>query len=195
MRGLIFLLLLCPLANADNHRYNPTETSTTTQTGGDITHDILALGFSGSDVDINQCYRSFSYLIIYQDTNVNPLCLAQQLVAEGRYAAAAKLRCQPRDVRRAFGGKQECIAELSTPPNLPVIPVVMSDVIIEEDDDEYRQLNERLDQFEAERAAQLLATQRAARSANAAAAEVRAEQAAEKAYAQQTLEELKKYGN
>ena len=195
MRGLIFLLLLCGVAHADKYDDIIQSNDQNLQTTGNVSYDSLGLGLSGADVDINQCYRSFSYLIIYQDTKVNPLCLAQQLVAEGRYAAAAKLRCQPRDVRRAFGGKQECIAELSTPPNLPVIPVVMSDVIIEEDDDEYRQLNERLDQFEAERAAQLLATQRAARAANAAAAEVRAEQAAEKAYAQQTLEELKKYGN
>lgn len=191
------MLLILPLvAFADRNDDITQSNDQNLQTTGNVDYNSLGLGLSGSDVDINQCYRSFSYLIVYQDTRVNPLCLAQQLVAEGRYAAAAKLRCQPRAIRRAFGGKNACIAELSVPPpSTAAAVVIMPPVPDDDDDDEHQQLIERLDAFESERQQEALAAQRATRAANTAAAEMRAEQAAEKEYAQQTLEELKKYGN
>jgi hypothetical protein len=74
-----------------------------------------AFGIGMGDVDINDCYRSWS-MIGYQDSKPNLLCLARELMAEGKYAEAAELRCAPRAVRKALGGKEECIRKLSQLP-------------------------------------------------------------------------------
>ena len=98
-----------------------------------------ALGFGAGDVDINDCYRSYS-VILWQDSKPNPLCLAQQLMAEGNYQAAAVLRCEPRSIHRAFGGKDACIKTLS----VPTAPFQVAPVIDEHIDEEEEWHEEQL---------------------------------------------------
>jgi hypothetical protein len=76
-------------------------------------------------------------------------------MAEGNYEAAAKLRCQPRSVYKAFGGKDSCIAALSVTPSsveATVVPV-LDDHFDEEE--EWHEEQQQLQQDYDERIAQL----------------------------------------
>ena len=119
-----------------------TNVAVTASGGGDtaVSHSSRALGLSGGDVDIAQWYRSYSYFIVYQDTKPNPLCIAQQLMAEGNYEAAAVLRCQPRTIWRPFGSKDACIAALSKAP----VAVAEPEPVIDDDEDEYHEEQQEL---------------------------------------------------
>jgi hypothetical protein len=115
------------------------QTAGNVNTGGNTSK---ALGLSGGDVDIAQCYRSYSYLIIWQDTKPNPLCLAQQLMAEGNYEAAATLRCRPRTVWQAFGSRAACVEALARAPITNETPVAAESV--DDDDEDYHEEQEEL---------------------------------------------------
>jgi len=100
-----------------------------------VSHSSRAIGVSGGDVDIAQSYRSYSILFgLWQDTKVNPLELARQLVAEGYYQEAAELRCAPHTVSKALGGKDKCIAKFSQPPQQVVfeVPVIIEELDADE---------------------------------------------------------------
>ena len=100
---------------------------------------IRSYGFGGADVDINDYYRSYSYLFgLIQETKSNPLAIARDLMVEGNYEAAAFLRCQPWGVYKAFGGKEKCIKALSKPP---VEPTKVINQPVDNDDED----NERLE--------------------------------------------------
>ena len=108
-----------------------------------------AFGIGGGDIDINDGYRSYSYLFgLVQETRSNPLEVARQLMAEGNYEAAAYLRCQPWGIYRAYGGKNECIAMLSKVPAVIVVPDVVDD--FDEDEDEYREMQQAYEENLAE---------------------------------------------
>lgn len=127
------------------HNCNDSGEVTNVLTGGDNAASIAgsrAYGFGGSDVDINDGYRSYSYLFgLIQETKSNPLELGRQLMAEGNYEGAAILRCQPWGIHRSFGSKDKCIAVLSRPPTA-IAPVIVK----EPDKDE----DERLDALRAD---------------------------------------------
>ena len=110
------MCLLLPLAvYADDRR--ATGNATDVDAAAVVSNESRALGVSGSDVDIADGYRSYSVLFgLYQDTKVNPLAIAGQLAAEGRYEEAAVLRCYPRTVHRALGGMDACVEKLGRPP-------------------------------------------------------------------------------
>ena len=126
---ILFAVAWINFAKADDFQSNDMNA----QTAGNVDASSKSLGLAGGDVDLAQCYRSYNYFIVWQDSKPNPLCLAQQLMAEGNYEAAAVLRCQPWSVSKAFGGKASCIAALSVAPSEPV---VMEPVIDDHLDDE-----------------------------------------------------------
>ncbi len=64
--------------------------------------------FSGSDVDIAQCYRSYQ-ILIWQDSKINPLCLADSYDSKGLHAMAAIIRCDVRAIRKHFKSDSACI--------------------------------------------------------------------------------------
>jgi len=121
------LIILCaPVWASGNDSGPDVDVDSASSVSNSVRDSSSALGLSSGDVDINQCYRSYNYLVIWQDTKPNPLCVAQQLMAEGNYEAAAILRCEPRSIYRAFGGKERCIATLSATPEpvqATVVPV------------------------------------------------------------------------
>jgi len=119
-----------------------------------VSHSSRAFGLSGGDIDIAQSYRSYSVLFgLYQDTKVNPLELARQLVAEGYYQEAAELRCAPRTVYKALGGKEACIAKFSLPPL--ALPVAAEEDNWEEEEEEWHEEQMQMQQDYDERIAQL----------------------------------------
>lgn len=170
---LILALLLAPiLAQADECRGH------SCNGGGDVTVpvDVVAgsslassmstkntsRGFSiaGGDVDINDCYRSKGNAL-WQYSEVNLLCLAREAAAEGRWEAAARLRCEPRAVRRALGGRDACIDYFESPgertaPPASQPPPVATDK--DEDEDEHRRLLARIDELET-RATEIFVTE------------------------------------
>ncbi len=93
-------------------------------------------GFGAGDVDINDCYRSYS-VILYQDTKVNKLCLADQQIAQGLYEAGARTRCSIRSVVKDYDDFKHCV-QLNTvvayKPPPPPPPTVDKD----EDEDDGR---------------------------------------------------------
>jgi len=134
------LVILCApvwASGGDNDTGPDVDVDSASSVSNSVRDSSSALGLSSGDVDINQCYRSYNYLVVWQDTKPNPLCLAQQLMAEGNYAAAAILRCEPRTIHKSYGGKDACIAALAVSPPEPVVvePVIDTD----DDDDDYRE--------------------------------------------------------
>lgn len=111
------LVLLLPLAAIASDERRAVGNASSADAAAAVSNESRALGLGGSDVDIAEGYRSYSVLFgLYQDTKVNPLAIAGQLAAEGRYREAAVLRCYPRTVHKALGGMDACVAKLSRPP-------------------------------------------------------------------------------
>lgn len=73
---------------------------------GDTTK-ILSVG--GADMEISDCVATYSILFgIWQDIKTNKLGCANQLQREGKYEAAAKMRCSVRGFRKPYGTREEC---------------------------------------------------------------------------------------
>lgn len=123
--------------------------------GGDNTAENSALiggsrslSLGGSDMDIRNGYRSYSYLFgLIQETKANPLEVARQLQAEGNYEAAAYLRCQPWGIHRAYGGKENCIKILSVPVSVQSIPEPEA-VVDSDDEDEHEEYEQQFAMFQ-----------------------------------------------
>ena len=104
------------LSDPSNHHNSNVDVANEIATGS-VNYSSRAWGLGGSDVDINDGYRSYSYVFgLVQDTKVNPVAVARDLMREGNYEAAAQLRCTARGVWKAFGSKDACYAALSVPP-------------------------------------------------------------------------------
>jgi len=63
-------------------------------------------GLAGADVDLAQCYRSWS-VILYQGSKPNYFCVADALDAKGLHEAAAITRCSVKSFNKLF---DDCIA-------------------------------------------------------------------------------------
>ena len=131
MKKLLILLSLCPLAIADSR--TDVEQTTSVEVVGSTYSGGRAYGFSGGDMDINDCLATHSVLFgLWQGTHVNKLCEADRLNRDGKYRAAAEMKCSVRAVRKVYGrGKCVEAVMLVAPPPPPSPPVVVA-----EDDDE-----------------------------------------------------------
>jgi len=147
-----------------------------------------AYGFGGlGDVDIRDCLSSYQVFILWQGVRVNPLCVATQLDILGKHHEAAQMRCSVGRVRQVFGNRAQCIIALEVepimePPDLSELYNRNAQIADEEDqaqDDYIQELNQRLDKIEGERKA---SARRASR-----------QQAEDRQYAQQILDELEEY--
>ena len=181
------------------------------QTTGDVANEVAvggnrsrALALSGGDMDIDDGYRSYSYLFgLIQDTKSNPLEIARQLMLEGNYEAAAVLRCRPRGIYSAFGGREECVAALSLPIQAQPEPVSRSVEIEPPDDDEdegshmddLEALRASVAQLQAEHEAQERESARQAARARQAAFERRQQEQAAAAAAADLLDQYQRLVN
>jgi len=167
-----------------------------------VSHASRSLGVGGSDMVINDGYRTWSALFgLAQGTQVNPLALARDLAIEGNYEAAATLRCKPRAVRSAFGGRENCITALSLPPAVAVVQPPASDEYLEDHEMEeqelhveqqmlYADLEAKIENLEHARRDESERARRAAIAAENAAKSSREAEADRKQYAKDMLEEL-----
>ncbi len=132
MKKLLILLSLCPLALADSSGPD-VEQTTNVEVVGSTYSGGRAYGFSGGDMDIDDCLATHSVLFgLWQGTHVNKLCEADRLNRDGRYRAAAEMKCSVRAVRNVYGRGRcvEAVMLVAPPPPAP------PPVVVETDDDE-----------------------------------------------------------
>ena len=101
---------------------NPVMNSTSNMTNSTSSR---AYGFGLGDVDIAQCYRSYQ-LLIWQDSKINPFCVADSYDQKRLHTMAAVIRCDIGFIRKHFNSNESCIAantmtmvELPPPPISP----------------------------------------------------------------------------
>jgi hypothetical protein len=198
MAGLVFVLLVVSPAWSTDIDQHQSQVSNAVNQGNSQQVNMgssRAMGFGMGDVDINQCYRSRSWSVLYQDTQPNYWCFANDLDARGNHEAAARVRCSIKKYARIFESQEQCLALSLTAVPEPVAPV------IDDDDEDQHEVYERdLAEFESRvvrleqnREAEAKRSLAAAQAARKAAAEVEAKQRADREYAQQTLEDLKQW--
>jgi hypothetical protein len=160
-----------------------------------------AYGFGLGDVDIAQCYRSYQ-LLIWQDSKINPFCVADAYDQKGLHGMAAVIRCDIGFIRKHFDNDRACLAANTMAPTLmPTVPDLgavydqaAKDVMKTHDDDEeihrdqiveqqqyLADLEARFDQLDATRRANMARYER--------------EQAQLRQYAQDALEQLPEQKN
>ncbi len=137
MRTLILLfLVVVPVAADEDYRRNDvtvdtnvvTDVTTGGTTIGDTTTTVggsstRAYGFSFGGVEINQCYRTYQVLL-WQDSRVNPLCLADSYDQKGLHIMAAVIRCDVRLIRKHFSSDDECVDANTMQPIIQPVEVV-----------------------------------------------------------------------
>lgn len=111
--------------------------------GGD---DVLGVGFSMGDVDLSNAYGSKS-TPVFQWLKELPWGMANDLDAMGNHAAAAKVRCLTKTLKKAYPDKTECEAAvlMTAPPPRPPVSENDSD----EDDGRVDQLYALVAELEA----------------------------------------------
>jgi len=157
-------------------------------TGGDvITGDNSIRGgiaVSGSDMEIADSLATHSILFgLWQGTHTNPYAEADRLDNQGNHQAAAEMRCSTRKYKKVYG--KDCINDVIYTPSVEIPP--------EEPDDLYEAVYARLMDLEAQRTVDVANTQKAVQRANAAVEKANKAESAQRAYAQQALEELKEW--
>ena len=101
-----------------------------------------AYGFSGADMVINDCLATHSVLFgLWQNTHLNPACMADKLDSIGRHEEAAEMRCSIRRFKKVYGAN--CVEETMYQPE----PEIEEVVIVADYEDEWReeQLQMQLD--------------------------------------------------
>lgn len=105
--AFFIVLLVAPVWAGDDHRGGDVAAGSDSVASVRDTSRTVGLGLG--DVDIAQCYRSYS-VIVWQDSRVNPICLADSLDAKGLHETAAKVRCDIRAIRKHFDSDAQCVA-------------------------------------------------------------------------------------
>ena len=139
MKKLLIPFLLCPLVAFGSG--DDIEQKTKVEVTGSTYSGSRAYGLSGGDMDINDCLATHSVLFgLWQGTHVNKLCEADRLNRDGKYKAAAEMKCSVRAVRKVYG-RGRCVEAvmLIAPPPPPSPPVVS----VEDDDDEEHWIEEQ----------------------------------------------------
>jgi hypothetical protein len=169
------------------------------QTTGDVSigsGSSNAFGVAGGDVDIAQCYRSYNYLIVWQDTKPNLLCQAELDDAKGLHKAAARKRCAVRAVARLYESHEECLAENTVsvaPPQSPAPALAEIPTQLAEHEEVEEQHDNRLDAIEAALVRESQRRRAAQQAFQEAEKQRLIEQQAEQEYAQQALRELEQW--
>jgi len=210
---LIFLFSVSVLASDEDERESDSDFLVDTNVLTDVITDVdtsvitgdatttvegnstRAYGISLGGVEINQCYRSYQVLL-WQDSKVNPLCLADSYDQKGLHLMAAIIRCDVRLISKHFRSDDECIdANTMQVREVPALPVpdlgelydqaAQFDAHFEHDVQQEQQLEQIKYQLE-EQQAQLAQWQRSAERSAAYTQEA-------KLYARDELERLKGY--
>lgn len=123
-----------------------------------VNSSTRAYSVSGSDMAIRDCLATHAVLFgLWQGTHINALCEAAGMNADGKYLAAAKMKCSIKHFRKVYGKGQKCIDSviLSAPPEQIVMLTPPDDDGDDDGDDDrdvrYMVLEERLNAMDADR--------------------------------------------
>jgi len=147
--AVFFVMVVFEIAYGDDHYDDDGDIVTS-----DVLVDVMGgnsrgYAVSGGDMDINDCLATESYLFgLYQRTKPNYLCMADKAQAKGELVRAAEFRCIYWGVRRAQGGKDECIKRLTYDNIPPAIKVLVGAV----PDDRYVEQQEEIEYLREENA-------------------------------------------
>ena len=145
--ALIFVMAPLWAGDCDGHSCRgdvSVDTSVPVDSNVSVNHTSKSFGFGAGDVDIAQCYRSYS-VIVWQDSRINPVCLADSLDAKGLHTVAAMVRCDIRAIRKHFGSDDECI-DANTMRPAPV--AAMPESKDEDDEDIHEELLAEVKKYE-----------------------------------------------
>lgn len=104
--GFVGLVILTSTAQADRYRNKQIvgDTTVTNSVGG-----TDAWGFGSTDVDINDCLYSWSFLFgLVQGTALNKWCAAERYMMYGAWDNAAEMRCSMPSVKRRYKPRSGC---------------------------------------------------------------------------------------
>ena len=125
-----------------------------------VSDSSRAYGIGMGNVDIAQCYRSYQ-ILIFQDSKINPICLADSLDAKGLHHIAAMVRCDIKTIRKHFDSDRSCIQ--STTMQM-IHPVAMAESVKEDEDrDDIDQLYALVSDLQAQRTQEGERVEKAAR--------------------------------
>ena len=186
----ILLFLACGYAFAGDHddEHAPTVQAQSVEVGGNHSH---ALGLGGGDVDINDCYRSYS-IIVWQGSRPNLWCMANDLDRIGRHHAAAVMRCSIRSVRKPYGTQHDCVdAMISLREPAPASAPVLQRKDDREEESLHADFERRLELIEEQHNRDVQIAKQAASQARRAAEQAAAAERRRQTAAQKVLEQLK----
>jgi len=212
--SLIFILLIAAMlimlfapVYADSHKcqggHNCNE-------GGDVIVDLVggdntavisggrSYGVAGSDYDIGQCMYHAGGLTIAIGFR-NKFCEGMDMIRSGMVAAGVLHICKQTKIGRNYDTLKDCknglaivyveTSKKDTQGDLNISKPTQDD----EDDDRYEAVYARLMDLEAQRTIDVANTKKAVQRANAAVEKANKAESAQRAYAQQALEELKEW--
>ena len=154
--------------------------------------DSLGVGFGMGDVDLSNAYGSKS-TPVFQWLKELPWGMANDLDAMGAHAAAARVRCQTKTLKKAYPDRKECERAVMFVAPLPPIIVSEEPKKEDEDDSRYEDLYAMVAQLEQQRQQDTANANAAARRANTAARDAEQAEVDRKQYAQQMLDELEEW--
>ena len=157
LAGVMLTLLISPALASDRITQS---NDMNNQTGGDISHESNALGFSHSlgDVDINQCLGSTqwgSIIVSKQKLVLNKWCAAEVYDAKGLHHMAAVMRCDIPEILKHFADSEHCVVANKWVPKAVIEDTVVADDRRDEDEEEWHEEQIQLQQDYDERLAQI----------------------------------------
>jgi len=125
--ALLLVMLAVPVFADEGHGHHDDDGDTIVEnvlTGGDVSTGVSTRGgiaVGGSDMEIADSLATHSILFgLWQGTHTNPYTEADKLEANGKYEAAAKMRCSTKKYRKVYGKGQDCIdAVIYVEPDVP----------------------------------------------------------------------------
>lgn len=197
LAALFAVVIVFDIAYADGHEcqggHNCNDTNSTIAidssnvVSNSVSDSSRAYGFGLGDVAITQCYRSYQ-ILIFQDSKINPICLADSLDAKGLHHTAAMVRCDIKAIRKHFDSDESCVQATTMQMIHPV--AMESPKNDDEDNERYDALYARMSDIETQRIQEAESARKAAIRANTAARELEQKQAERRIYAQQTIQKV-----
>lgn len=155
-----------------------------------MSNSSRSMGFGLGDVDIAQCYRSYQFLV-WQDTKINPVCLADSYDAKGLHHMAAVIRCDVKHIRKHFDSDEACVqANTVRRVEFPDPPISFMEELVEQEVAERTVQMQQQQAYISDLESRLNRMEQSNKAAARTAAQKRQE---EREYAQQLLKELEDY--
>jgi hypothetical protein len=192
--ALFMLVVIFNVTLADDghgHNHDSTDTDVSSVVTNSDSSRAYGLGFGNAD--IAQCYRSYQ-ILIWQDSKINPICLADSYDAKGLHKMAAIIRCDIGTIRKHFTSDKLCLNANTMQINDPLPPVadLKADLSATENE-RIELLYARLSDLETQRQSDTANARKAAIRANTAAQRANQAEIDRKEYAQQMYNELKEW--